>query len=632
MPREPLATRILRRFLASQPETRSVVAGFVPDKFWRSQKAELRKLLLAEIPERDRNPRDVDFKLLNELVPFFKRFKESFLGFEMHRFAEESLSNRVGYLVQNIEAIAKTYDEYHTATYGPYPINTVEEQVIQKVVFSMQDVFAKKVKTLRDALKGTWKTDERLIKLLAQRLVKKAPPNVLEAFNEELKWKDSVPPNNVIDTVWKYYASVGLDQAARKLITIDTKRSKLDPLAWIDMLQEVAANVFTKPEAFTEFDFHGVKVVVDDTTVDERDIQRYVRYLDHAYSLFKAKGVDKVWYGTFFIRCQGCGGVNYNNGGGVGGNYPIGPDVVNIFSRPGEFIVDLLAHELGHRYWFKFMNESQRGKFESVVKVHNTQRPSLKHDPSVPSLIPWSILTEAAEGARKARDTLEEKLLRFKNYKAKTYKEAIEEMSASLASAGRIFYNDVINATQFWSVDYTKFDLKVLHLREDMLKKLEQVRNHLSNLDPDLDNEIQKTPEPSKAPKSLDIYWWDIFEHKRDFWINAARHMMDEAVDLASVYVTEAVQEHNDKVRAQQKDVDKSWNEEYEADPRTVMPVTEYGTSNIDEAFAEVFSYYITGKEMDRDQIESFRSVLSSSHRPLENSLALQLGITHPPR
>lgn len=43
-----------------------------------------------------------------------------------------------------------------------------------------------------------------------------------------------------------------------------------------------------------------------------------------------------------------------------------------------------------------------------------------------------------------------------------------------------------------------------------------------------------------------------------------------------------------------------------------VLPVSEYGKTNAVEAFAEAFMWYCVGRDMNRDQIESFRAVLAS--------------------
>lgn len=43
---------------------------------------------------------------------------------------------------------------------------------------------------------------------------------------------------------------------------------------------------------------------------------------------------------------------------------------------------------------------------------------------------------------------------------------------------------------------------------------------------------------------------------------------------------------------------------------KPVTPVSNYGKSSIEEAFAEAFAHYVLGDDMDLDQAESFRSVL----------------------
>lgn len=43
-----------------------------------------------------------------------------------------------------------------------------------------------------------------------------------------------------------------------------------------------------------------------------------------------------------------------------------------------------------------------------------------------------------------------------------------------------------------------------------------------------------------------------------------------------------------------------------------ILPVSEYGKSNAVEAFAEAFSWYVIGWDMDKDQLQAFRSVLAA--------------------
>jgi hypothetical protein len=125
---------------------------------------------------------------------------------------------------------------------------------------------------------------------------------------------------------------------------------------------------FEMPTSFKEFSLGRAKVVIDDRTVLPGQIQGYIKYLDKAQKMLAKKGFGKVWYGTLFVKCESCGGANmYDPSLGVGGNYPVGPDVVNIFERPGESTTRLVIHELGHRWWYKFMDRGARLQFEDWV-------------------------------------------------------------------------------------------------------------------------------------------------------------------------------------------------------------------------------------------------------------------------
>jgi hypothetical protein len=46
---------------------------------------------------------------------------------------------------------------------------------------------------------------------------------------------------------------------------------------------------------------------------------------------------------------------------------------------------------------------------------------------------------------------------------------------------------------------------------------------------------------------------------------------------------------------------------------KPVAPVSNYGKSSIEEAFAEAFLHYVYDRDMDQDQIESFRTVLADA-------------------
>lgn len=583
----PSAERVATKYLER-------TGGFIPDKFWRAQKAELRKLLLTEIPENRRRPDDVSYMLMDKVYPFFKHFHEALLAFGMHRFAEQSLKDRIEGIQKQIEDFAKSYDTFSSALRDyPHPIATIEDEVVSAISTQMLTAFEEKVKNLRDALNGKWEIDPRTIRSLAQRWVKKAPPDVVKALEEEVASPDHIPSNDVIRVKWHWLKNMGLDRVHPLR---DTKRTKLDPLKWVDFLQDVFGTVYAEPEAFTEFDLNGVKVVVDDSTVDQMDIKRYVHYFDKAHALLKAKHLDKVWYGTFFIRCKDCGGENPNDpAAGTGGDYPIGPDVVNIYNRPSDFVVELIAHELGHRYWFKYMNEGQRGKFESLVRVKS----------DAPVKMDVRQKQDFEQTIKDARQALGE----FIDFLPKTLKKltsAFDKAEKFIPTGGALATpNDEI-AQELQGLErpitsWVSFPGAPNpqgfkhHLFEDKLRTEFQAADKardelLAHLE--ATNKIPGTQEwdPSRAPEGL----------------REMRKWIDESWRLQAAYL-DAMRHYLDAMeRLSQRQIDPN-------DNRPVPSVSTYGASNIDEAFAEVFAHYVIGYDMSRDQLESFRSVLSST-------------------
>ena len=53
--------------------------------------------------------------------------------------------------------------------------------------------------------------------------------------------------------------------------------------------------------------------------------------------------------------------------------YFIRKDYIVVTNPPDENLVDTIVHEVGHRYWFKYMTEEQRGRFESFIDLKKTE-------------------------------------------------------------------------------------------------------------------------------------------------------------------------------------------------------------------------------------------------------------------
>lgn len=125
-----------------------------------------------------------------------------------------------------------------------------------------------------------------------------------------------------------------------------------------------------------EFSIGKVKVVMKDlpyegTPVERREsrhpseVKGFVQELTKAKKLLEQKGLGKLWYGTFFVYCKSCGGTNpYGAKFGVGAHYDIRADRVVIYADPKPGLARLVAHELGHRYYYKFMDRGDRARFD----------------------------------------------------------------------------------------------------------------------------------------------------------------------------------------------------------------------------------------------------------------------------
>ncbi len=123
-----------------------------------------------------------------------------------------------------------------------------------------------------------------------------------------------------------------------------------------------------------QYSIGSVTVVYDASWSEDKNalrrrsssLDRYVGYLHEAKRLLERKGFGLLWYGTFFMACRDCGGVNqYGAHHGVGAHYISRHDRIVVYDEPSSHMVDLIIHEIGHRYYFKFMSPGDRARFDS---------------------------------------------------------------------------------------------------------------------------------------------------------------------------------------------------------------------------------------------------------------------------
>lgn len=107
-----------------------------------------------------------------------------------------------------------------------------------------------------------------------------------------------------------------------------------------------------------ELDLYGMKLVFDDS-YDPTRREFMVHYADEAYHILKSKNLDWLWYGILHVGAGESNGVRSNtNAWYMPHNDQFGIEQSRNAARN-------LAHEVGHRFWFKYMTETERAEFAS---------------------------------------------------------------------------------------------------------------------------------------------------------------------------------------------------------------------------------------------------------------------------
>lgn len=93
--------------------------------------------------------------------------------------------------------------------------------------------------------------------------------------------------------------------------------------------------------------------------------KHYAKYIKDAYDMLTAKGLGFIAKGMkIVVRPEGKAPDNhYDAALGVGGHYNRQTDTITIFEDACRHTAELLVHELGHRYWYKYMSTQDRENF-----------------------------------------------------------------------------------------------------------------------------------------------------------------------------------------------------------------------------------------------------------------------------
>jgi len=564
------ALRVAERFRLAADEV-------VPKKWFATKLAELKALLKTPHHE---SARAWGWVIEDRLVSYFRKFQSEFDAMISNDQARLVIKRAVDFAIEYLEAVAAKHRRQGELSSQYYGSDEQRDPVRSLKQFGWSEVTSRMEKacpTIADLIKYEWTVDQTVLDKLAQKTVKKATPVEIASImgDSDSEWR----------VKWEFLTRVGFYAAAGKA----AKKSKLDwsPLEWFEKTREIFEENYGQglTTAYRNFDLLGMKIVVDDSTVIDKEVREYIGYLREAHARLKIRGLESAWYGTTFIKCNDCGGANQNTGGGVGGHYFIGPDTVRIYSRPSTFIVELVVHELGHRYWFKQMRPEQRHRFSELVKARTVPRPA---------------------NAPKDVALYSENHLSKPKYLIRTAERAILALVSAVATGVSTPEEEDGHRKQIrdLSSDIT-----------DALSGVRGLRDAFKNPDVEKLNRATWSEGVSVRWHADDLS--KVRPAQRDQWVTTARVLLKQLVDNAMATLDLALKVHNAEAEAKLDPKSKAWQQSYFDNPAPVEAVSDYGKSDIDEAFAEVFAHYVLNYDITRDQMESFRSVLSKpgAHR-----------------
>lgn len=572
--------------LVERVAARHRMAAFIPDKFFKDYEVEFERLIAT--PLKDRPLYRASWLITEEVIPLFKRFIKELI--ELAPQAKVSLTDRLEARVTMLEKLATGCDEAGKSTRAPYPATTTLHHVLFHIQVGIDTQLEKLLPILGKAFKLQVSIDANQVEALAQRGLKKATPEERAAIDAVDDWSNQ---NSRLQ--YDFYQK-HIDKSIPRLIK--KERIEANGFSWFQFIHDVLAANYTGEPRYSQFDVYGMKVVIDDASITQDQHDDYVKEIITAYHILKAKKLAHAWYGHIYIECKTCDGRP-----NVGGHYNIQRDHIKLFSRPFRN-TETIIHELGHRYWYKFMTISQREKFEDFVKVRTRPKPSWDYDYK-PDIQSPQVVSDALEKVEKVFTKIRATVREFEKTRLRKYRAILDKFETPLFVAARLLTDEVYTAVQNKGGPRSSATAKLEW--EQLMAAIDAAHKHLARVRK-LEDKLNTYPD---GPND----WEAIFKKERGYWIAELEDLLNVVAASARAYVEACIAGYNKSQETLKEDELKRWQAEQDAIVKPVMPVSEYGGTNISEAFAEAFLHYVIGASMNADQRASFKSVLLDKDR-----------------
>lgn len=353
---------------------------------------------------------------------------------------------------------------------------------------------------------------------------------------------------------------------------------------------------------FPEFELGRMKFIL---MVDRPElVHKYMGFFDRAYRIIRDGGFGKFWYGLVFLspELESLSEVQIQSYLASGykrsfvehraGYYLSGQDTMALTQPVDSWLVDSIVHEIGHRYWFRGMDQEQRLRFRSLINIPQ-KLPEVR-------LIPSTKGDEAKSTVDALANDVRSILRKFLTTRVSFYPKALKAFDTPLFDAGRAFNVGSLEAIQQVGA-YTR-DLE--GPREKIYEMAALIFQRMSRAYETLNGEMSKFLSSAGDDLTREALAAE-FKARQKLWISDTINQLSKVVGEIHSYIDASIESHNQEEQAKHDKL-------VAMHPNgSIEPVSDYGRSNIVEAFADAFAYYLMGKTMRTDQKESLKAVLS---------------------
>jgi hypothetical protein len=347
------------------------------------------------------------------------------------------------------------------------------------------------------------------------------------------------------------------------------------------------------------------------------DTQRYFKEAHKAYEKIRSRGLDKgCWYGVTFVMAEEPlkltdeEKAEYKHAGYdieyKGGDYSTRGNDIRLWTGLDR-LQSTLIHEIGHRYWFKHMKQEERMQFIRSVWTKDKAEIA-RSEGRVPRL-------DRAEAKKQLDDAYENAWRQLV--------QGVGELPENIDKIKQWYDAHTWGASMF----YQPFDSFYGRMQEpfaiirrlaprglaDQIKNQPALKAFWDFRDKAVD-EFYK--EVSDAVKQLEARVQPKGQRDTDVLTDEARLALDKLLkDFAGEAWSMMLKIGGLLPVAVAGLLDALYANEDEIKRRQVKPVSDYGETNADEAFAEVFADYVMGVPMTREQAQSFISVMKGMRK-----------------